>query len=588
MKVLFFAPHSAIWVHAFPEALVAESLQQLGHEVVYVSCGEVLQQQCVAMSGLGLRPLASIAERKRACERCNANKAILRQRMALRGPDMSDVLNADDFSRIDHILAGVDRKNVLRLEVDSIPVGRYALYELILHRKKNDLFLDGDEWPEYRAALRGALGALFAGKRLFEMEKPERVVMYNSLYSVNRVIWRLADMRQVPSYFMHAGSNLSRRLQTLWLGRDATFRFAKNLIAEWPTYRDRPCPVKLIDEAAAHMQVLFRGESVFGYSSAAGASQADIRARFGIRKDQKILVATMSSPDERLAAEVVDGLPKYGELMFQTQVEWIEAVVKFVARRPDLFLLIRVHPREFPNKREHVRSRNADLLAEAFSQLPANAAVNWPTDNLALYDLANHAHVFLNSWSSAGKEMALLGLPVVAYSSELLLYPADLNYLASSEEDYFCKIDLALAEGWSLERSRRVFRWLAVEHGYAPIDIADSYPQQERRRTLADRAVHRIRYLLDADYVQKSDCVRRAPKLAQQTTIEKVLALAASTPLDPRVGRPLPQASFESEDAAIREALASIGESLFGKLSYENRGPLARRLETLGSPAKAA
>jgi len=32
------APHAAIWVHAFPEALLAESLAKNGHEIIYVTC----------------------------------------------------------------------------------------------------------------------------------------------------------------------------------------------------------------------------------------------------------------------------------------------------------------------------------------------------------------------------------------------------------------------------------------------------------------------------------------------------------------------------------------------------------------------
>jgi hypothetical protein len=588
MKVLFFAPHSAIWAHAFPEALVAESLQQLGHEVVYVTCGEALQEQCVAMSALGLPALASLEQRAAACERCGANKVILRERMALRGPDLRDLLDSNAMQRIDGILAGVNRDNFQQLEIDSVPVGRYALYELILNRKKNDLALDVAEWLEYQAALRGALTALFAGKLLFDRERPDRLVTYNSLYSVNRVMWRLAELRRIPSYFLHAGSNLSRRLQTLWIGRDATFTYAKNLIAEWPRFRDRPCPRPLVETAAAHVRVLFRGESVFGYSAAAGAGPADVRSRFGIAGNQKIIVATMSSPDERFAAEVSDVLPRHEGLAFATQVEWIRAVVGFVADRPDLFLLIRVHPREFPNKREHVRSRNADLLAQEFSRLPANTAVNWPTDELALYDLANHAEMFLNSWSSAGKEMALLGLPVVVYSPELLFYPADLNYVGTTEAQYFKKIELALSRGWSLEHSRPVFRWLAVEHGYGTIDIADGYTGHENRASFAERAVRRLRRMLDADYVQKGDCARRPATLARQAQIEAVLRLAASTPLDSRVDIALPPSSIQEESAAICEALASIGETLFDSASADGRGPLARKLRALRVEARAA
>ncbi len=582
MKVLFFAPHSAIWVHAFPEALVAEALQQSGHEVIYLTCGEVFQDQCVAMNASGVDYRSSLVERKRVCKRCGAHKNILRERIGLKGYDLSEALLSEDLDRIEGILTGLTPDNYLQLEVDSVPVGRYALYELLLHRKKDNLTLNEEEWKEYQAAIRGVLKAVLAGRRVLERERPERVVTYNSLYAVNRVFCRLAEERGIPTYFLHAGGNLSRRLQTLMLGRDWTFRYLRHLIAEWPRFREQPCPPDLVQQITAHFLVLFRGESVFSYSGAAGRHLRDVRALYGVRPDQRLLVATMSSPDERFAAQTVDALLLDHGLLFPTQVDWIRALIQFVAARPDLFLLVRVHPREFPNKREGVKSQHAALLEKAFENLPENVRVNWPTDGISLYDLANHTDVFLNSWSSAGKEMALLGIPVVAYSSDLIFYPADLNYVGKNQEEFFRKIEQALADGWSIERSRSVYRWLAVEYGYGLIDISDSYRQLEHAsRTLISRLIRKFRKSVDPYHVQRRDCNGRLRQLSERAVIERIIRLDASSPLDQRVKRILPQAELEAEDKALKAALGRIGRALFGETFANDRGPLARRLVSL-------
>jgi hypothetical protein len=94
--------------------------------------------------------------------------------------------------------------------------------------------------------------------------------------------------------------------------------------------------------------------------------------------------------------------------------------------------------------------------------------------------------------------------------------------------------------------------------------------------------------MLDADYVQKGDCARRPATLARQAQIEAVLRLAASTPLDSRVDIALPPSSIQEESAAICEALASIGETLFDSASADGRGPLARKLRALRVEARAA
>src|SRR5262249_30054770 len=163
-----------------------------------------------------------------------------------------------------------------------------------------------------------------------------------------------------------------------------------------------------------------------------------------VSNDQKILVAAMGSYDEEFAAETVEAKRPIQNLIFPTQAAWLQALVGFVRQRPDLFLIIRVHPREFPNKREAKKSEHATMLESLFTTLPSNVAINWPVDRISIYDLAEETDVFLNSWSSVGKEMSVLGLPVVIYSADLPLYPAELNYLGTSEEDYFQKIQQAL------------------------------------------------------------------------------------------------------------------------------------------------
>jgi len=78
--------------------------------------------------------------------------------------------------------------------------------------------------------------------RVFDETKPDRMVVYNALYSVNRVVCRLAETRGVPQYYLHAGDNLSRRLKTLVLARGHAFTYYQYLRGQWPRYRDRPCP----------------------------------------------------------------------------------------------------------------------------------------------------------------------------------------------------------------------------------------------------------------------------------------------------------------------------------------------------------
>src|SRR5712691_1545322 len=459
MKILFFSPHTAIWVHAFPEALVAEALQQGGHEIVYVTCGRQLRRYCVAMSAHNVLPNAPDSTKLTICESCDARKHLLREQFGLKGYDLSGLISQEDESRVEEILRRLTLDSILTLEVEGIPVGRLALYQLMLCRKRIDLDLSEQEWSEYLIELRNTLYALYASLKLLDRERPDRVVVYNAMYSVNRVCCKVAEQRGIPHYFMHAGGNLSNRLQTLLLGRGDAFAYMPHCVNAFPKFAHLPCTGRLLRLVTDHYLELLRGRSVFVYSSRKRRGVFDARSRFGVKACQKLLLVTMGSYDEEVAAEMVGARRHSSTSLFPTQVEWVRALLAFAKSRSDVFLLIRVHPREFPNRREGAKSQHAAVLEEALRGLPENAAVNWPSDDISLYDLADHTDVVLNSWSSTGKEMSLLGLPVVIYSRELAFYPPELNYVGTTHEEYFACIERAMTEGWSRERVRQAYRW---------------------------------------------------------------------------------------------------------------------------------
>jgi hypothetical protein len=481
MKILFFAPHSAIWVHAFPEALVAEVLAEHRHDILYVTCGREFESYCTPMTASGLRWGSPQEQKSRVCDSCERSANLIRSKFGFRGYSIESRVTPEDRLQIDAIVGNVTRENFLQLSVHGVAVGRYAAYELLLNHKKGNLEFTDAEWEEYRGSLRNSLAALTVGERLFREESPDRVIAYNSLYSVNRAVCMLAERRGIPTYFLHAGGNLARRLETLLMGRHDGVRFYEDMLAFWPKVRDLPCRKDLLAPVTNHIMELLSGRSFFSYSSARADNADAVREVLRIPYGHKILVATMSSPDERFAAETIGVMRSAESSIFRTQIDWIREVCAWVEAHPHLFLIIRVHPREFPNKREGVTSEHAKLLSQALSELPKNAVVNWPKDQISLYDLADIADVFLNAWSAAGKEMTLLGIPVVAYAADLLVYPPDLHYIGSSRADYFEKIGQALHDGWSIERARIAYRWCALEYERSTFDLHASFHWAHQR-----------------------------------------------------------------------------------------------------------
>lgn len=563
MKVMFYAPHAAVWVFAFPEALVAEALMQEGNEVYYVGCGKQFKSYCVAMSAYGLKFDAPESRKGDVCKRCERNKAFLRKKFGLVGTDIANELSADDVRHAEEILGGVTAENYLNLKYSGIEVGRLALYEFLLNHKKNNLVVEADKWPEFREAIRNAIYSAMASLKLIEREKPDRVITYNSFYSVNHACCLTADRFAVPHYLLHAGNNNAHRFETLTLSRGYSYNYiTRNPRWEW--YKQLPCTADQLAVVTDHMLTLFEANTPFVYSSPKSHKRVDLRKRFGISDSQKILVATMSSHDERFAAVTIGVMPTDNDLVFPTQIDWIDALKEFVANRPDLFLIIRVHPREFPNKRESVTSEYASRLQAHLVDLPENAKVNWPSDQISLYDIAGTADLFLNSRSTTGLEMSLLGLPVLVYSpGNLLAYPSDLNYVAHSKEEYLRQIDHALSHGWDAEFSRKAYRWGVFHYCRATFDISESYAGDKLPGAgFAARVINKIRGKLFPLYRQNTDYARKAPRLKSGKIINDFLASGKNSIIEIASDN-VKTATLDQETESLKNEFRRLGAALY-------------------------
>jgi len=563
VRALFFAPHAGIWVHAFPEALIADALGDSGIDIVYVTCGGALSSLCITMASRGVAIDSPVAAKQAVCRECMRNRDLLRADFDFKGYDFESVLTPVDERRIEELTARP--RAVATFDLDGVAVGRAALYEYLISKKKSQLEIPDEEWPEFRPRLANTVRSLLAAQKILDLERPDRVLTYNSLYSVN-AMWRAAaDQRGIASYFLHAGSNLRNRLQTMMLGRDSSLRWYAHLIEAWRDYRDLPCSAGELAAVTDHFEQLLRGTSVFAYSAAKASEAQDVRARFDVRPEQKLVVAAMSSYDEYVAARAIGEMPASPSELFPTQIEWVRALSEHFAKRPDLFLIIRVHPREFPNKREGTKSEHAYQLERAFQALPSNVRVNWPADKLSIYELAEHADAFLNAWSTAGREMALLGLPVVAYCPEMLLYPAELNYVGTTRETYFAAIDKALRDGWSFERARRAFRWSVLELSRGIANIDDGFDLTEHpASSVFERAVRGVLALPGVR--QRYDLWRRPHRLREAYRLGEAMICGEPTLVPP----PVRTVDEATETAALRAQFVRLGRALAGDAPKPN------------------
>ena len=59
---------------------------------------------------------------------------------------------------------------------------------------------------------------------------------------------------------------------------------------------------------------------------------------------------------------------------------------------------------------------------------PKNISLNLPNQKISIYEVIENVDLVLNSWSSVGKDLALLGLPVITYGIETFILSRRFKY----------------------------------------------------------------------------------------------------------------------------------------------------------------
>jgi hypothetical protein len=116
-------------------------------------------------------------------------------------------------------------------------------------------------------------------------------------------------------------------------------------------------------------------------------------------------------------------------------LEWLVQTCEYFAARPDLQLLIRVHPAEisgFPPSRQPILGE----LLKRIPRLAANIIVVPPESGMSTYALMSLCNAAIIYGTKMGVELTSVGLPVIV-AGEAWIRNKGLTYDASSCAEYF-------------------------------------------------------------------------------------------------------------------------------------------------------
>ncbi len=576
MKVLCFAPNDAVWRWALPQAQFLEALKQRGDAVDYLYCDRTFSSFCMSMASSGVAFDAPRDVKEVVCRKCLDNFKVIRDGFGFDTHSLYAHLTDTERAEAKNLAQQLNVKEMAAYTLDGVPVGRFSLYEAIIQTKSISLDMAPPAEQLYRLTFENCLLAAHASRRALDQLKPDIGVTYHTAYCYNRTFQHLAEQRGCPVWFLNASFSAAELDTHLIAARSDPEMLFRRMLADWSRFRDMPSSSTELEAATDHLIALMSGGG-FAYSTAMRKREQGALAQLGCPPGKKVVIAALSSYDELFAAEVSGfGWTTKGDV-FKDQVEWVSWLYDFAASRPDVHVVIRVHPREFPVRQMGPRSDHAQLLEKVFAQHPNNVSINLPTDGIALYELLGGADVVLIAWSSAGLEAGMLGIPVVTWFGDALLFPRTLAFEAKSRDEYGALVERALASPWSLERARQYYRWAVLSLIRTRVDMTNGRAPSVRSQGMAywaRRSLNFVRRRTTRWSDEKWLTMLRPRHLDAAPAIRELVDRRLAVFYDGEEGRPA--ADQDAETAALRSNLKTIGNVI-----RDSTGFTAERLEKM-------
>jgi hypothetical protein len=254
------------------------------------------------------------------------------------------------------------------------------------------------------AARRGFLASadflIAACRSILDQFQPDRIVMLNGLFLPEQLLMALARERNIPVLTYEQGNKIRNTLIFAW-NRPAN---RDMLVEPWARYRDTL--LTEAEEAQLDQYVLQRARGSVGSERLWPQMQADQRAiRAQLHLDDRPIVSVFTNI-------------LWDTSMYQTQVafpsmfDWLKATLAELSRRPDIQVVVRVHPAEIRVKNRESRDRVLDRVRTTFSDLPSHIHLVGPEETLSSYTLVEMSRAVAVYNTTIGLEAALRGVPV--------------------------------------------------------------------------------------------------------------------------------------------------------------------------------
>lgn len=391
-RILFFTFRG--WTnHVLYDALIAHALRWRGADVRFFTCG-------------GRLPICDISSYTVAppmpCDFCAPYVERVLSSLQLSCQRMRDFISPIEQTEIRRQVLALPPDAYEEFEFEGLPIGQLVKPSVQWFLLRGSIGTDRLSQQTYREFLvSGSIMARVA-QRLLDSVKPDIIYLMNGLFFAEHILIALARQRTIP-FITHEGGFFPDSQVFVWNG---IAPYYESIDAVWPTYALRPLTDSEEHRLEAYLDDRQRGKRDVKayYPRMTSEAQAVFRQlRFDPTKTLITLFTNINWDTATFARPAA----------FPDMFDWIEATIRHFAVRPDIQLVIRVHPGEVRLPFLEPAEKAQEVIRQRFPDLPGNIRVIPPDSEISSYTLMDLSRLGLVYTSTVGMEMALRGKPVV-------------------------------------------------------------------------------------------------------------------------------------------------------------------------------
>ena len=410
------------------DSLLAVALTLRGADVHVLLCDQALPACWMAMADL-VPPdeFADSGPASRLCDQCFPTGYRVFRALGLPIHTYSEFISPDDARRATEIASTTSVAEIKNYQSAGMAIGEQAFAGTLRYCTRGSLHTDRVSEAILRRFFKASLLTAQALTRLLHFESFSRVTATHGIYVPEGVIGQVARHEGVP----FVSWTPAYRKHTFIFSHQDTYHHTM-LTEPTQSWENIPWTPVLEADIVDYLKSRWYGtRDWIGYVVDPEEDTAAISAALGV---------DFSKPCVGLLTNVIwDAQVHYGGNAFPSMIDWTIETIRYFAGRPDLQLIVRIHPAEV---RQVPRSRQfmTDEIKRAFPTLPKNVFVIPPESSISTYATMLQCNAVLIYGTKAGVELSSAGVPVIV-AGEAWIRNKGLTADASSAAEYIRILD---------------------------------------------------------------------------------------------------------------------------------------------------